>query len=100
MKERVYKGNLIFEIESDGDKYDLFEKAVAVCRSITNLNEIKYYTGFFDDASFWFIYENIDARLEYSGFMGTELKVSEDIDKKELEIIRQLATRIYEEVNS
>lgn len=100
MRERTYKGFLIFDIDSNGDNYTSFEKAVDIIRSLSVFNEQKYYSGFFDDALLWFNYDGIDIKLGYSGFMGTELKVDESLDNKKLQKVRQLSERIYKAIHN
>ena len=99
MRERTYKGFLILDLDNDGDNYTSFEKAVEKIRSLPTFNEQKYYSGFFDDALLWFNCDGIDIKLEYSGFMGTELKVDENLDRIKLQKVRQWAEQIYKAIH-
>ena len=78
MRERTYKGFLIFDIDSNGDNYTSFEKAVDIIRSLSVFNEQKYYSGFFDDALLWFNYDGIDIKLGIS-FHGNLIQNSTNI---------------------
>jgi hypothetical protein len=100
MKERIYKGFLILDIDTDGDNYTSFEKAVEIIRGLPVFNEQKYYSGFFDDALLWCNCDGIDIKLEYSGFMGTELKVAENLDDIRLQKVRQWAEDIYKAIHN
>jgi hypothetical protein len=100
MRERIYKGFLIFDLDNDGDNYCSFEKAVKIIRRLPVYNEQKYYSGFFDDALLWCNCDGIDIKLEYSGFMGTELKVDGNLDNNKLSKVRQLAVEIYKEIHN
>ena len=95
MRERIYNGLLIFDIDDNGDNYTSFETAVEKIRELSVFNEQKYYSGFFDDALLWGDCDGIDIKLEFSGFMGTELKVSEKLSESDLQKVRQWAEQIY-----
>lgn len=99
MRERNYKGFLIFDIDNNGDNYESFQKAVKLFREKYDIREIKYYSGFFDDAEFHFIIENINLKIDYSGFMGTELKAIENITLFDLQKVRQWAEEIYKAIH-
>jgi hypothetical protein len=95
MKERVFENNLIFELDSNGDNYESFKKAVEIIRSLPGFREQKYHLGFFDDALLCCNCDGVDVKLEYSGFMGTELKVADNTIESDLYKVRQWALEIY-----
>jgi uncharacterized lipoprotein NlpE involved in copper resistance len=100
MRERIYNGLLIFDIDANGDNYTSFETAVEKIRELSVFNEQKYYSGFFDDALLWGECDGIDIKLEFSGFMGTELKVSEKLIESDLSKVRHWAEEIYKAVQN
>ncbi len=99
MRERIYNGLLILDIDANGDNYTSFETAVEKIRELSVFNEQKYYSGFFDDALLWGEFDGIDIKLEFSGFMGTELKVSEKLMESDLSKVRQLAKEIHKAIH-
>jgi hypothetical protein len=99
MRERFYKGFLVLDLDTNGDNYTSFEKAVEIIRGLPVFKEQKYYSGFFDDALLLCNCDEIDIKLEYSGFMGTELKVSESLSESDLYKVRQWAEEIYKVIH-
>lgn len=100
MRERFYKGRLIIDIDSNGDNFSSFEKEVEVIRRLPLFKEEKYSLGFFDEATLWGNCDGIDFKLEFSGFLGTELIVDENLKESELIKIRQLAKKIYSYIHN
>jgi hypothetical protein len=94
MKSRTWENDLIFDIDSDGDNYTSFKTARTYILNKPGITDIRDRPGFFDDALLGFSYSGIAFRLEYSGFMGTELKCAAKLSKEETEKAMKFALEI------
>lgn len=99
MKQRIYKGECIFEIDPNGDNYESFNKVVEYLIRL-NVHVVDYYPGFFDFSYFKFEYLGIIFNLEYSGFSGTELKMSDTIEINDNSVFDNFLNDINNIVNS
>ena len=94
-KEYVNHNNeLTIILDGDGDNYESFEKSVSFIRSNYSVEEKKYYSGFFDDALFHFEYQSTFIKVIFSGFMGTEIHVSNNDTDMGKDILREIASNI------
>jgi hypothetical protein len=95
IKERVFEGVIIFDIDSNGDNYESFKKSIEYLKSKKEITNSKY-SGGFDTEHFSFEYLNIICKLTYSGFFGTELRVDKELlTESDLPKVRQWALEIY-----
>jgi len=96
IKERNFEGFRIYDIDSNGDNYQSFKMSIEYLSSkeIVNSN----YSGGFDSERLNFQYLGITFELTYSGFFGTELKVSDSLSDSEFSKVRQLAEEIYNQI--
>jgi len=100
MRERVFKNELIIDLDNNGDNYDSFEKCVSYIKENIEIIELDYYSGFFDDAHFCFKHTNEEFKVTFSGFMGTELRMSESSAEVGREKFRQIAKDLISNLNN
>lgn len=100
MRERIFKKEIIIDLDNNGDNYDSFEKCVSYIKENIEITELDYYSGFFDDAHFHFKHINKEFKITFSGFMGTELKISESTSEITREKFRQIAKDLISHINN
>lgn len=103
MKGKEYinhQNELTIIIDGDGDNYDSFENCVSYIRENIEIIELDYYSGFFDDAHFCFKHTNEEFKVTFSGFMGTELRMSESSTEVGREKFRQIAKNLITNLNN
>jgi hypothetical protein len=93
IKERIYDGFKIFDIDSNGDNYESFKIGMRFFEEKGVLNS--KYRGGFDTERFYFEYFDISSELTYSGFLGTELRISMKYSESDISRVRQWAEEIY-----
>jgi hypothetical protein len=98
MNERIFEGQLFFEIDGDGDHFNSFETCRKQIAESPDVKLIEYRPGFFDDSCLTFLYKEITLKLEYSGFMGTELKCDASLQPDKLSVVRDFAGELYKNV--
>ena len=98
IKERIFQGYMIFDIDSNGDNYKAFKSSCEYFEKKDIVNP--KYRGGFDTERMNFEYLGIACELTYSGFFGTELKVDENLQYSELAKVRQWVEEIYNYIQS
>lgn len=100
MHSYKFEGRIFFNIDLDADNFNSFNNAVNYIKNNTNSKIIDYYPGGWNTSYMIFIYENIEFKLVYMDFGGTELSVNDDASDETLLIVQKLANKIYDAVNN
>jgi hypothetical protein len=100
MKEYIHENKIVFILDEDGDSFETFQESLKFIENYIIPNKIKYKYGYWGESNGYFVKDGITVYLEYSNWIGTVIKVNENLPKHELEKVRNWAEKIYNNINN
>ena len=100
MRNYIYNGRLVFNLDDNGDNHLSFHKAVEFLKSKENISILKYYAGGWDVSYMNYKLERIELELLFRDFGGTELSTDENLCLEDLQKVRQWAEEIYNAIHN
>lgn len=100
MRERVFEDRFIIDVDNNGDNYESFTRSVEFIRQEFNISEVEFKESFFDDAHFHFYLNQVLIKLTFSGFMGTEIEVSNDENEEIKNELKNIASILLKQISA
>lgn len=94
---RTNTNEYVCYLEFDGDLSEFFYNSAKILDSISDVNKIIYYPGWFDSGYYRFLYKETKLHLEYDRMLGTLLRTEcnpSDVDISNAKEIFQVLTEV------